>query len=284
MSAHEPPDLGARLLALAPPMDLPVDLIEGVRRRARRRLGIRMSGASAAVAAVVAGVLVVSHLVVGPAAPGDAELHSLVATGDAPPIRYTGPGIPVDLKDKTLWLVAARDTQGWHRVLVTYAKDGHPCLGDFDWRPDDSGALGSSNDGSCSYGNSLPDLIWSYGPNGPSFLVGPEALLFGVVPANVRVVRADVHKGRLTEKYVATIGSPVDHNHRIFVFVSPEGTDEPLDAQLTFFAADGTRIGSRHVDHPVDNSPELGCPPAPKPGETCAQATIGVSPAPTATP
>jgi hypothetical protein len=280
MSTHDPHDLGSRLVALAPPIDLPVDLIGGVRRRARRRLAARVSGATTGVAALVVGVLMAVHVFVGPAAPDDSQLRALVAAGDAAPVRYTG-AVPDDLKGKTLWLIGARNVAGWHRVLVTYAKDGHPCLGDFDWHTGGKypGAPGLAAGGGCSYSDTLAGYSWSYGPNGPASITGPEALLYGVVPASVRVVRADVHKGRLAERFVATIATPADPKDRIFLFVSPGGVEEPLDAELTFFAADGSRIGSRHVDAEGDEGELGGCPP-PSPGSACTEVSATAGPVP----
>ncbi|MDQ1683278.1 MAG: hypothetical protein QOC82_15 [Frankiaceae bacterium] len=283
MSTHDTNDLGSRLVALAPPIDLPVDLIDGVRRRARRRVAARLSGASAGVAVLVVGVLVAVHSLVGPAGPSDAQLRTLVAAGDAPPKLYTGRVVlEPDLEGKNLWVVVARNISGWQRVIVTYTKDGQPCVGDFDWHDSTNPAeTAVSGGGGCSLSGTLVGgLMSSYGPNGPASVVGPEALLYGVVPANVRVVRADVRKGRLAEHFVATIATPIDPTARVFVFTSPGGTNEPLDAELTFFAADGTRLGSRHVDHEVDPGEDFGCPPA-SPGSACAEVSATAVPVPT---
>lgn len=273
MSPLESPDLGSRLRELAPPIDLPVDLIDGVRRRARRRVATLASGATAGVAAVVVAVLLVVHVVVGPAGPSGAQLRALVAAGSAAPMRYTGPGIPADLKNTTLWLVGDYYSAPERWVIVSYRKDDHPCLGTIDWSTTLKVPRGPiyGFEGGCSLGQRI-DSTGDYGPLGPPGMSGANAYLFGTVPANVRVVRADVNSGpRTTQRFVATTATPTTSTERFFVFVVPGGTDRAIDADLTYYDVNGDAVGSHHVHEGKlagDDNP--GCPP-PQPGSGCAQ-------------
>jgi hypothetical protein len=272
MNVPEPDDLGGRLLALAPPIDLPVDLFDGIRRRARRRLAARLSGATAGVAALVVGALVFVHIVIGPAGPSDAHLRALLAAGSATPATYTGPGIPTDLQHTTLWLIGEYYSAPEHWVIVSYRKDGHPCMGTIDWGTTAKLPRPSSGfESGCSLGDRI-DSTGDYGPIGPPAMVGENAYLFGTVPADVRVVRADLNSGaHLTERFVATIATPTTTKERFFVFIAPGGTDRIIDADLTFYDVNGARAGSKHVNAGASvNENDSGCPP-PQPGSECAQ-------------
>lgn len=265
-------DLGTRLQALAPPIELPVDLIDGVRRRARRRLAARITGASAGVAAAVVGVLVAVHVLVGPAGPSDAQLRALVAAGSAGPVPYTGPGIPQDLAHTTLWLIGEHYSSPQHTVVVSYRKDGHPCIGEIEWSPLDKDPqhIGSSADGTCSIGDTI-EALGSYGPLGPANMVGSLALLYGTVPGDVRIVRADVRSGpRLGERFVATVATPATTKERFFLFTAPNGTEHGIDVDLTFYDVNGDRVGSRHVRDQFDVNGDGGCP-SPEPGSACTE-------------
>lgn len=281
MNISEPKDLGGRLLALAPPIDLPVDLLDGVRRRARRRIAVLASGATAGVACLVVGVLLVVQVFVGPPGPSGTQLSALLAAGNAAPVRYTGPGITNDLKDTTLWRVGEYAAPPYHRIIVSYQKDGHPCLGDIDWNPlaGVPHEIASGFEGGCALGDTI-DALGSYGPLGPANLVGSLAYLYGSVPRDVRVVRADVQSGpRLAQRFVATVTTPAAGNQRFFVFTAPNGTEHGIDVDLTFYDANGDQIGSRHVNDPFDVNGDSGCP-KPQPGSACAEVSATAAPAP----
>lgn len=272
MNISEPEDLGGRLLALAPPIDMPVDLFDGVRRRARRRLAVLASGATAGAAAVVVGVLLVVQVFVGPPGPSETQLSALLAAGSVAPVHYTGPGIPNDLKDTTLWRVGEYAALPYHRVIVSYEKDGHPCIGAIDWNPlaGVPHEISSAFEGGCAIGDTIDDL-GSYGPLGPANMVGSLAYLYGSVPSDVRVVRADVNSGpRLAQRFVATITTPAAGKQRFFVFTAPNGTEHGIDVDLTFYNANGDQIGSRHVKDQFNDNEKSGCP-KPQPGSECAQ-------------
>jgi len=249
MSTHDPDELGGRLVALAPPIDLPVDLIDGVRRRARRRRAARVSSATAGVAAVVAGALLAVHVISGPAGPSDSQLRELLAAGSATPVPYTGVGSDA-VKNTTFWLIGDYYSPPKHMVIVSYTRDGHPCLGAIEWGTAVKVPRSLYGfDGSCAVGDAI-DSLGIYGPVGPASMVGRVAYLFGTVPSDVRVVGADVNSGpRIAEHFVATTATPTTTKERFVVFTVPTGTDRELDVDLTFYDVNGDRIGSRHIHH-----------------------------------
>jgi hypothetical protein len=237
-------DLGERMRALAPVLAPPPDVLDTLRPRARRHRAVR-SGTR------VLGVVAVAAVAVGVPAyvrPGAALPVSVVAqyaaAGDAPAVRYRGADAPDSLRGIPLWVVAQRTAGDRRLALVSYEQDGHPCLTEFD--AGSPAAPGGGFQGSCASGDRM-DLRWSYQPFGARFF-GPDAVLYGTVPAGVRVVAARVRTGRLVQRYVATVGSPADPAERVFVFDSPGGATRRLVADLTFYDAAGRRVGSRHVD------------------------------------
>jgi hypothetical protein len=229
-------DLGARLRDLAPAMPPPPDLMATLRPTVRRHRAARAGRWGLAATALVAGVLTVPGYV-SSHAPLPGSVVARYASADAPPVRYTGPDVPIWLRDVPSWVVALRQAGTERLAIVTYEQDGHPCLG----------TINDGSEGDCSLGD-LIDLRWAYHPFGAEHLTGPDAVLFGAVPANVRIVAAHVHDGRLAQRYVSTVGSPVTARERFFVFDSPGGATRPLRAELIFYDANGHRVGSRHVD------------------------------------
>ncbi len=239
-------DLGERMRGLTPTMTPPPDLMEALRARARRHQVVRSTTWVVSVAAVMAVVVAVpTYLRRGSSLPASV-VAQYVAAGDVQPGRYKGP-VPIELLRGTpIWLLAERQAGDARLVVVAYQKDGHPCLGSIDSAPV-ANMVGTGFDGDCSDTDRI-DLRWSYMPFGVEHALGPDAVLYGTVPANVRVVAARVSKGRLTQRYVATIGSPATATERVFLFDSPQGASEPIDAQLTFYDANGRRVGGRHVE------------------------------------
>ena len=237
-------DLGKRLRDLAPAMTPPPDVLATIRPAVRRRRAARAGTLSLAAALV----LTVPGYVARHASLPGSVVSRYAAAGDAPPVRYTGPDTPDSLRNTPVWVVTQRQAGSSRLALVTYEQDGHPCLGSFD-----SGVAlgseirGSGFDGSCASGDVL-DLRWGYHPFGAENQLGPDALLYGTVPAKVRIVAARVDDGQLTQRYVSTVGSPVTARERVFVFDSPGGASRPLNAELIFYDAAGHRVGSRHVD------------------------------------
>jgi hypothetical protein len=77
--------------------------------------------------------------------------------------------------------------------------------------------------------------------------MGSEAYLYGPVPANVRVVGAQVKSGYLTERYAATIATPADTQERFVVFYAPGQTEHEVSADLTYYDVNGQVVGTSHV-------------------------------------
>ncbi|MGN6474381.1 MAG: hypothetical protein ACTHK4_12140 [Mycobacteriales bacterium] len=245
---YQTDELRDRLLDVIDPATMPVDLVERVHTRARRTRARRITGAVVGTAAVVAASIAVPIALIGPAGLGSSQLSSLVAAGNQPVQRYHGPGIPADLRHTALWVIGHGYSAPEHEVIVSYATGGHPCVGDITWSPPPPGSkyVSSGFEGDCSESSAL-GKGFSYGPVGSGGQMGTEAYLYGAVPNDVRVVRADVTLGYLTERYAATVATAADSAERFVVFYSPGGSARGIKARLTYYDVNGNVVGTAHV-------------------------------------
>jgi hypothetical protein len=214
----------------------------------------------------------------GSGGPTRAQVQSLVAQGEGPAARYTGADIPEQLKNVPLWLVAERHAGTNTLALVAYTTGGHPCLGSIDTSRLQSQPI-TAFEGSCSESDMIGKLS-SYGPFGRMDQRGPDALLYDVVPADVRIVEAHATHGALSTRFAATVAMPDDPKERFFIFDSPGGATHSLDVDLTFYDRSGQGIGSRHVSLPSFMGASSGSEPPCTPANHCAQASASTAPRP----
>ncbi|MDQ1704910.1 MAG: hypothetical protein QOF18_1276, partial [Frankiaceae bacterium] len=191
-------DLGGRLRLLAPPIEPPADVMVSLRPRIRRRQVMRAGVAALATAVVVASAVTIPGLFGGTGGPTRAQVQSLVAQGERPAVRYTGADIPEQLKNVPLWLVAERHAGTNTLALVAYTTGGHPCLGSIDTSRLQSQPI-TAFEGSCSESDMI-EALGDYQPFGQLDERGPDAVFYGTVPADVRIVEANTTSGTLAAR------------------------------------------------------------------------------------
>jgi hypothetical protein len=258
-------ELGDRLRALVPDLELPLDPMSVLLPRIKRRRAVRLGAVATALAVITfAAIGLIAYYPGGPSSTDSVS----TADGATGPIhdghRYDGPPVP-GYAGIPMWVVAHGRLGGagsrW--VELSYRINGSSCTW-LAYVPTSRTATTTTTiDGDCA---SAPGAQ----PSGPGTSGGLSALggvnrtlVNGTVPADVTTIRAKVSTGSLLHRETRTGLSPVDTSHRYYVL---DAGASGFIGTLTYYNAAGHPVG--HVAVNAEPLPSLS-PAQHKAAEAC---------------